>query len=83
MNDINAPVRVGAVFGPGNRIQPVWFDWQRKKHTIEKITYRWQESRGAARTLHFAVSDGADLFELVYNTDSQLWLLAALEVGNG
>ena len=27
--------------------------------------------------------DGADLFELVYNTGNQLWLLAALEVGNG
>jgi hypothetical protein len=83
MNEINAPVRVGAVFGPGNRIKPVWFDWQQKKHSVQEITYRWQECDGDTTTLHFAVSDGADLFELVYNTGNQLWLLAALEVGNG
>ncbi|PLY00594.1 MAG: hypothetical protein C0623_06960 [Desulfuromonas sp.] len=83
MNNINAPVRVGAVFGPGNQIKPVWFDWKQKKYTVREITYRWQESTGDTTSLHFAVSDGTDLYELVYNTANQLWLLAALEVGHG
>ena len=83
MNSINAPVRVGAVFGPGHQIKPVWFDWKQKKHSIQEVTYRWQERDGDILSLHFAVSDGSDLFELVYNTGNQLWLLATLEVGNG
>lgn len=83
MNNINCPVRVGAVFGPGNQIKPVWFDWKQKKYNVREITYRWHEHEGDVTSLHFAVSDGIDLFELVYNTGNQLWLLAALEVGNG
>jgi hypothetical protein len=66
-----------------DQIKPVWFDWQQKKHSVQEITYRWQERDGDVTTLHFAVSDGADLFELAYNTGNQLWLLASLEVGNG
>ncbi|PLX77478.1 MAG: hypothetical protein C0615_05200 [Desulfuromonas sp.] len=83
MESINTPVRVGAVFGPGNRIKPVWFDWKKRKYTIQEITYRWQEQDGEETAFHFAVSDGNDLFELAYNSGSQIWLLTALEVGNG
>lgn len=76
---IREQIRVAVIFGPGNRVAPVWFDWRRRKHTVKEVTYTWQERRGEATILHFAVFDGADLFELAYNADSQLWALTAMD----
>ncbi len=76
---IDAPIRVGAIFGPGRQIRPVWFDWQRRKYTIRVTTYRWQQHDGDTLMLHFAVSDGVSLFELAYDTERQTWQLATLE----
>jgi hypothetical protein len=79
MERIRENIRVAVIFGPGNRVAPVWFDWRRRKHTVKEITYTWQERQGDATILHFAVSDGADLFELAYNTGNQLWDLTAVD----
>ena len=76
---VGEQIRVGAVFGPGPCIHPVWFDWRREKHTIEKVTYRWRHLAGTALRLHFAVTDGTALSELVYNSREQLWTLEAAD----
>jgi len=76
---IDSPIRVGAIFGPGPLIRPVWFDWQQRKYTITEVTYRWQQQEGDSPVLHFAVSDGISLFELAYHTVRQTWQLATLE----
>jgi hypothetical protein len=76
---IDENIRVAAVFGPGNRLRPVWFDWKRKKHTIIEITYTWKDRVGDVNLLHFAVSDGTGLYELTYDTTGQVWTLAALD----
>jgi len=81
MERINTPIRVGAIFAPGRQIRPVWFDWCRKQHRVVTITYCWQEKCGTATALHFAVSDGQDLFELVYDTARHNWILAGVEAG--
>jgi hypothetical protein len=81
MQQLNADIRVGAIFESGRAIRPVWFDWQRRKHSITEITYRWQEQSGKTKMLHFTVSDGQDLFELIYDTDRQIWILAGIEPG--
>ncbi len=80
MHRIGENIRVAAVFGPGNRLQPVWFDWNRKKHTVTEVTYTWKDRLGDVTLLHFAVSDGTALYELTYNTASQAWALAAMDV---
>jgi hypothetical protein len=79
MEKIRENIRVAVIFGPGNRVAPVWFDWRRRKHTVREVTYSWRERQGEATVFHFAVSDGADLFELAYNADSQLWALTAVD----
>ncbi len=76
---IDENIRVAAVFGPGNRLRPVWFDWNRKKHTVTEITYTWKDRVGDVTLLHFAVSDGTALYELTYDATSQLWTLTSLE----
>ena len=79
MQMIREDIRVAAIFGPGSRIKPVWFDWRRRKYEIREVTYAWQEREGEATLLHFAVSDGVNLFELTWNSASRVWSLAAVE----
>jgi hypothetical protein len=79
MQKIREDIRVAVIFGPGSSIRPVWFDWCRRKYTVEEVTYSWQERQGEATLVHFAVSDGVSLFELTYNAASRIWSLAAVE----
>lgn len=79
MEQIREPVRVAAVFAPGLQIKPVWFDWQRKKYTVRETTYYWKDRAGDATLLHFSVTDGTALFELIYNTVDQGWTLNGVE----
>lgn len=79
MEQIREPIRVAVVFGPGKTIKPVWFEWRRRKHTISRTTYTWSDRVGEDTRLHFAVTDGEALFELVYSTTSQGWVLLNLQ----
>lgn len=79
IQEIKEQIRVAVIFGPGTGIRPVWFDWRRRKYQIREVTYSWEERRGSATILHFAVSDGAGLFELAYDTAGRTWALAAVE----
>lgn len=79
MERIRQPVRVAVVFTPGRGIRPVWFDWRRKKHTVREITYTWLEKAGDVTLLHFAVADGEALYDLVYDTREQSWMLHGVE----
>ncbi|GAM09388.1 hypothetical protein OR1_01666 [Geobacter sp. OR-1] len=77
---ISEYIRVAVIHGPGNRLRPVWFDWKREKHTVREVTYHWQQRDGNDLLLHYAVTDGATLYELVYNATEQVWLLENVEV---
>jgi hypothetical protein len=81
MRNIREDVRVAVIFGPGNSIRPVWFDWRRRKYEVREVTYTWQEREGEATLLRFAVSDGANLFELTFNSVNRIWSLAAGDAG--
>ncbi len=73
-------LRVAVVFGPDNLVRPVWFELDLRKHEVRETTYRWESSLGDAPLLHYAVSDGEALYELVYNTSSQCWNINSQEV---
>jgi len=72
-------IRVAVVFVPGRKIKPVWFEWRKRKHTISKTTYTWSDKVGEETRLHFAVSDGEALFELIYLVQTQSWNLLQME----
>jgi hypothetical protein len=72
-------IRVAAIFGPGPKIHPVWFDWKRQKHTVKEVTYHWRHSTGNDLILHYSVTDGSALYELVYNTKEQVWVLESID----
>lgn len=75
MDRVGEQIRVGAVHGPGSRLRPVWFDWRRRKHDIREITYHWRHREGSDLILHYAVTDGTALYELIYNATQQVWML--------
>ncbi|MBT0664481.1 hypothetical protein KI809_09235 [Geobacter pelophilus] len=72
-------IRVAVIHGPGSKLSPVWFDWKRRKHIILEVTYHWRHWAGSDLMLHYAVTDGTALYELVYNATEQLWLLESVD----
>lgn len=69
-------VRIAVVYQPGIKARPVWFELNRKQHKITRTTYFWKDRVGDAPLLHFAVMDEENsLFELVFNTLEQTWVV--------
>jgi DTW domain-containing protein YfiP len=70
------PVSIAVVFQPGAKAKPVWFELNRKQHKIARTTYYWQDRVGDTPLLHWAVVTDEDaLYEIVFNSDDQSWLL--------
>ena len=80
LHRLKEAIRVAVVFSPGGKVRPVWFEWHRQKHTIKETTYTWGSMTGNAHLLHFAVTDGGNLFELTWNTQNQVWTLNSIEM---
>jgi len=72
-------IRVGVIHGPAGKIEPVWFDLNRRQHRIRQITNRWRERRGSQLFFHFHVTDDGALYELVYNSTEGMWRLELIE----
>ncbi len=70
-------VRVAAIFEPGKRIRPVWFERHRRQHKVVETTYNWSGKVGEKPLIHFVVSDGEAWFELVYHPLDGSWTLAS------
>lgn len=79
MHPVAEKIRVAAIFAPGSPVQPVWFEWRGQKHAVTDLSYFWKDYLGSATRLHFAVSDGSNLFELMFNTSDQNWILVGVE----
>lgn len=77
--EIDEPIRVTAKF-EGARLIPLSFTWKHDEHAIKQITFVWSESQGEAKLLLFSVTDGANTYELSYNTKTLEWLLAKVYV---
>jgi len=68
-------IRLAAIFEPGKPVLPVWFELERRKHTLQKPSYSWQDRLGEVTLLHFTVSDGEALYEIIFNPADQSWTL--------
>ena len=79
MQAAKIPIRVAVIFSPSGKLTPKWFELERRKHEIKDTTYFWQDRLGEVPLLHYAVTDGEALYELVYNTSCQTWSLNALQ----
>jgi len=81
--EVNERVKVYTVFNTaGQKIVPVKFQWGNRIYRAEEITYTWRSQQGATTLLHFAVRDGQNLFELVFNTHEMTWELRAVTLAS-
>lgn len=78
MESNKTPSRVAAIFSAGGKVTLKWFELNRRKHEIKETTYFWRDRVGETPRMHYAVSDGEALYELVYNTFDQTWTLNLL-----
>lgn len=62
------------------KIKPVWFVWRGRQYRIKEVTYTWTNKEGRATVHYFSVTDGQDLYEIAYNTETMVWKLVAVEV---
>lgn len=74
MEDLNTIIKVGAVFA-GSTIVPKWFIWEGRKYNIKSVDYTWNDKQGQEKLFLFSVSDGANSYELAYNTVRLNWTL--------
>jgi hypothetical protein len=79
MESVRSPLRVAVIFSAGGKVTPKWFELGRRKHEVKETTYFWRDRVGEVPRMHYAVSDGEALYELVYNTHDQTWTLIALK----
>ena len=69
---IDEPIVVGAVFSRGG-VKPVWFTWNGREIRVREITFTWKTREGGPSMLHFSVTDGQGLYEIIYNTETFQW----------
>ena len=69
------PIRIAVIYEPGKRIRPVWFELNRKQHKVVETTYHWRDKIGEVNFLHYTVTDGEALYELVFCPIDQTWTL--------
>ena len=72
-------ISVVASFGLPYKIRPVRFRWSGRLLEVREITYRWESRLGQSRLYHFAVTDGASLYELSFDSGSLLWSIEGVE----
>ena len=70
-----SPVRIAVIYEPGKRVKPVWFELNHRQYKIVETTYHWRDKIGETQYLHYAVTDGEGLYELIFNPSEQVWTL--------
>ena len=74
LTEIDEPIEVGVVFRK-NAVRPVWFFWKGRKYSLTELTYCWKEKVGDTMIHYFSVFDGANTFELCYDSKLLSWKL--------
>ena len=65
----------GVLQAPHKKLKPLSFTWRQRDYEIKDLTYVWHNKNGETDYYYFAVSDGANIYELVYNVKTFDWIL--------
>lgn len=76
--EIDESIKVGAVFSCGE-VNPIWFSWNERQIRIRETSFVWKTREGSAVIVHFSVTDGQGLFEILYNKETMKWRIARAE----
>ena len=81
--ELDQTIKVGAIFSAGGGsafggkgdIRPSWFVWEGRKYPVKEINYVWMDRQGREKLYCFAVTDGANNYELSFNAEQANWKL--------
>ena len=76
---VDESVKVAVVFEEGT-FKPLRFSWRGVSYAVRKITFRWKDREGSGAVYRFAVSDGANTFQLGYHSGILTWKLEAVDI---
>ena len=76
---VDEPVKVAVIFDEG-KFRPLRFSWRGVSYAVKKITFTWKDRDGRGAIYRFAVSDGANTFQLGYHSENLTWKLEAVDV---
>ncbi|MFH1508942.1 MAG: hypothetical protein ABIE68_02150 [bacterium] len=71
---INEPINVVASFANG-KVRPRKFVWGRRVYPVEAIHLIHRSRKGRAELYFFSVSDGVNVFKLLFNNETLDWVL--------
>lgn len=74
MTNLNDPIAVDAAF-TGGQIQPLSFQWNRRRYAIDAVNGRWLDRQAPAPQPHFSVQVGEETFFLHLDTAEMQWWL--------
>ncbi len=74
---VGEQVRVCVAFDK-RRVVPVWFRWANRYYRVRRVCFTWCSDQGAARIYHYSVTDGANVYELQFNSATLEWTLAGV-----
>lgn len=77
---VDESIRVGAAFDK-RRVTPVWFFWRSRYYKVKSVSYVWDTSQGYAILHHYSVTDGANMYELLFNATTLEWTLGKVCAG--
>ncbi|TES92509.1 MAG: hypothetical protein E3J87_05220 [Candidatus Cloacimonadota bacterium] len=64
------------------KVTPLNLVWKKHTYKIEKVLLRWEEREGKELLRHFSVTDGANIFHIVFYPDSLVWKLLGIDTGD-
>lgn len=71
---IGEPVRVAVDFA-GPKVKPLAFLWRGRKVVVEKVNLVYKRQDGQRTRWAFAVTDAANSYVLLYDSDNLRWVL--------
>lgn len=63
------------------KVIPRYILWKKRWYKIEEVLLRWEEREGKELLRHFSVTDGANIFHIVFYPDSLVWKLLDIDTG--
>ena len=72
MIEINERIKLYAFFD-GSKITPIAFSWKGRRYEKLKQVGSWQMRRGQWLDNWFALSDGANVYQIRFEQDSFCW----------
>lgn len=76
---INERIKVLAVFKNGT-VFPYVFEWNSRRHKIDKVNLNYQEREGSSINYYFAIESKGLVAKIKYNDKSMIWGLEEIWV---